>query len=129
MTWTTALRARLIADTAVAAKVGTRIDWAVRPQGAPLPAIVLTKVSDGRPQHLKGFETLRQSRIQIDVLASSRSQVEQITEAVIAAIAGPFNQSGVQFSRTFIDTVTDRGASTDTGFVHRDLIDALIWHN
>lgn len=129
MMWTTALRARLLADATVGGFVGTRIDWTVRPQSTALPAIVMTKISDGRPQHLKGFKTLRQSRVQIDVLASSRAQVEQITEAVIAAIAGPFNQSGVQFGRTFIDTVTDRGASTDTGFVHRDLIDVLFHHD
>lgn len=127
MTWQAALRSRIKQDAGVAA-LCQQVDWTTRPQGSKMPAIVLTLVSDGRPQHLKGNQSIRQTRVQIDVLATTAVQKWALTEAVIKAIEGPFEQEGVQFARSFIDTVTDRSTSTDTAFVHVDKIDVLIWH-
>lgn len=129
MAFEPALRTRLKDDTAVAAIVGTRIDWTVRPQGSALPAVVLQIIADGRPQHMQGFQRFRETRVQIDCFATTRAAASALSAAVIAAITPAAEVSGTAFRRAFIDTVRDLGANTDTGFVHRDSIDALIWHD
>jgi len=129
MSFEPSLRTRLKDDAGVAAIVGTRIDWTVRPQGSSYPAVVLRTISDGRPQHMGGFQNFRETRVQIDCFAATRATASALSAAVIAAIAPAAEVSGVTFRRAFIDTVRDLGANTDTGFVHRDSIDALIWHN
>lgn len=137
MTWEAALRRRLLADGALSALVADRVFWRLRQQGSALPAVVLTLISDPRPQTLKGFQGNRGSLVQFDCWAdggkdgeeNTRAEVAALREAVIAALAGPFAQDGVQFSRSMFDPVRDLGEATDTGFVHRDSFDATIWHN
>lgn len=137
MGWQAALRRRLLADGPVAALVGDRIFWTKRPQGSTLPALVLSKISDPRPQTLKGFQSNRSALVQFDSWSDggkdgeeqTRAEAEALTEAVVAALAGPFQQDGVQFGRTIFDPARDLGEATDTGFVHRDSFDATVWHN
>lgn len=124
-----ALRSRLLEDAAVKAMVGTRIDWGVRPDGGAYPCLVLKIMPSGRPQTYKGFVAHRQTRVQIDVLSDDRLQVIALREAVIAAIVPAGSFHGTKFQRAFIDSVQDLGAQTGTDYVHRDKIDALIWHN
>lgn len=129
MTMETALRQRLLDDATVAAIVDTRIDWTIRPQGSAFPAVVLTQVFDSRSQHMQGFNTFRPTRVQIDCYATDKGANVALREAVIAAIVGETTVSGVTFLRAFINSVLDRGDQTDTGFVHRELIDVSIWHD
>lgn len=128
MNWEQALRQRLLDDGATAALVGTRIDWRQRPQQGELPALVLNLISDPRPQTMKGFQQLRASRVQVDCYAKKPADVVSLREAAIAAlvVAGEFN--GVRFERGFIDALRELGEKTETGFVHRDSIDFMIWH-
>ena len=123
MMWETALRARIKAQIS-----GVVANWTVRPQRSSFPAVVLQTIDDGRPQTLAGFQSTRQSLVQIDIFGTTRESVVTLRESVIAAIAGPFLQSGVQFQRTQIIGIRDLGADTDTGFVHRDSLDALFTH-
>jgi len=125
----TALRAKMMGDVALAALVGTRIDWTVRPERSALPAVVLQLISDPRPQHMQGFQSYRETRVQVDVFALTRASVVAIREAVIAAVTPAETISGTNFLRAFVDNVIDRGTNSDTGFVHSDLIDFRIWHN
>lgn len=127
MSFETALRSRLKDDAGVSALVGTRIDWAVRPQGSALPAIVLTMVHDDRGQHFEGFHSALQKRVQIDCYAKTRAEVAAMREAVLTAIVPQATKSGVSFLRAFVNDVLDRGSQTDTGFIHRDLIDLYFW--
>lgn len=129
MTMETALRARLKDDAGVAALVANRIDWGVRTQNAALPAIVLTTVADQRDQHMAGFATYRPTRVQIDCYGKTKAEAASLREAVIAAIVPEATNSGVSFLRAFVNTVLDRGDQTETGFIHRVLIDLSIWHN
>jgi len=124
-----ALRSRLLNASPVSTIVGTRIYWGVRPQGSAYPAIVLTIVSDSRDQDYKGFVSLWQTRVQIDCYGLDRATVVALREAVITAIAPAGTFYGSKFGRAFIDTVQNLGANSETGFIHRDKIDALIWHN
>lgn len=133
MGFETALRGRLIGDATVGALVGKEgaipsIDWTVRRQGAPFPAIVLSLVSDPRPQTHDGPDSIRDSRVQVDVVADDRAGVVALREAVIAALLPAGTFFGVQFDRAFVDGVRDRGSQDETRFVHRDSIDFIIWH-
>lgn len=124
-----ALRARLLAASAVTAAVGTRIDWTQRPQATALPAIVLQVVSDARPQTMKALQEYRPTLVQVDVFAKTRGEVVTIREAAIAAVLPAATQSGVSFRRAMIDSVRDLSTNTDMGFVHRDSIDITLWHD
>jgi hypothetical protein len=103
----------------------------VRPAGSALPALVLQVISDPRPQHLKGFNARRQSRVQVSCLAADRATVRGLREAAIAALVAAGDFYGVRFGRALIPNLGDRGgdAPSGTGFVHRDLVDLLIWHD
>lgn len=136
MDWEQALRRRLLADAAVVEMVSARVFWRVRPQGAALPCIVLTLISDPQPQTLEGFQPRRESRVQVDCWADggdaaapeTRATVVALRKAAIAALAGPFTQDGILFGRTNFTPVMDRGERTETGLVHRDQFDALVFH-
>ncbi len=120
-----ALRLRLTDAPDVTAYDPT-IDWEVRPQGKPLPAIVLLIVSDDRDQHFKGF-SLRATRTQVDVMASTAAMKVQLRNAVIAAIVPAAVRDGVAFQRATGVSVRSRSENTDTGFIHRDVIDLTFW--
>ena len=134
MTLETALRKRLLDNTAVTSLVGTWknlpcIFWSVRPESSPFPAIVLTLVSDDRSQNFEGFNGFHSSRVQIDCYASDYVTAANMREAVLAAVVPEAVVSDVTFLRAFVNTVLDRGDQTDTGFVHRQLLDITVWHD
>lgn len=129
MTWEPALRRRLLDDAAVAALVGNRVDWTQRPQGSAYPAVVLKLVADPRPQHMGGFNGFRSSRVEANVFGRTRPEVVELREAIVAAITPSATRDGVRFDRAIIENIIDRGGDSDTGFIHRDLIDVTIWHN
>lgn len=129
MTMETALRTRLKNNGTVAGLVSTRIDWGVRPQGNPYPSIVLTKVSDQRDQHMLGFNTFRPTRVQVDCYAATYAAAVALRDAVIAALVPEATVSSITFLRPFINNVMDRGEDTETGYIHRQMIDLTVWHN
>lgn len=124
----TALRSKLKADAAVSALVGSRVDWNERPQKSQLPAIVLQLIADNRSQHMGGFDTFTQTRVQIDCFAETAKTSVELANAVIAAIV-PASTGSTEFLRGFINDVRDLGENTETGFVHRRMVDAYIWHD
>jgi len=128
MNWEQALRSRLLDDTDVAGEVSTKVAWGLAPQGWQPPFVVLTLVSDVRDQHFKGFQALRASRVQVDCYALDRAGTVTLREYALTAIADGGTFDGIRFDRIADVSVRDLGANTDTGFVHRDSIDALIWH-
>ena len=128
MTWEAALRSRLLDAGDVSTIVGTKVAWGVARQGWSAPFIVLTVVSDIRDQHFKGFQGLRSSRVQVDCYGADRASTAELREAALAAVADGGTFDSVRFERIADVSVRDLGANTDTGFVHRDSIDALIWH-
>jgi len=123
-----ALRTRLLNAAPVAAIVGTRINWGARPQGEAYPSLVLTLVSDARPQSFKGLIDSRFTGVQIDCYGASVAQVVSLREAVISAIVPAATVSGVIFDRAFVDTVRNLNSHSETGIVYRDSIDARFWH-
>lgn len=122
-----ALRARLKAAVPVTTLVGTRIDWGPRKQSDALPAVTLQVVSDPRPQHLKGDQPLRATRVQIDCWAGDYQTSRATADAAIAALAPEQTGNGVRFNRSLVDGDRDLGEQTDTGFIHRTSIDLIVW--
>lgn len=129
MDWQQALARRLIDDAATAAIAADRWDWDEREQTTPLPCGVLEVVSDPRPQHLAGFHTRRQSRVQVSCLATSRAEAAALREAAIEAITPGGEFSGIGFSRAMIENVAADAERTETGRVFRQRFDLLIMHD
>lgn len=124
-----ALRARLLAAVPVTALVGQRVTWMDRPQGSALPAVTLQTISDDRPQHMKGFQDYRATRVQVDVWAASYGSGRAVTEAVIAALAPEAaNSSGVNFGRSFVEALRDLSERLGTQDIYRTSFDLIVHH-
>ncbi len=128
MSWEAATAGRLLDAPAVEQLVGMRVDWTVRPQGAPLPAIVLELITDPRPQTHDGDDSIRWSRVRAKCLAETRAGAIALREAVIAALVPAGEFGGVWFDNSYVDQVRDLGGDTEIGFVHCDGVDLIIWH-
>lgn len=129
MDFETALRARLKAAPAVAALVGTRIEWLERPQGRPMPDITLSVISDTRDRHMKGFQTLQFTRVQVDCRAATYLEAKATAEAAIAAAEPDGVVGGIHFRRAEVIGPRDLGEQTDAGFVYRKQFDLIIPHS
>ena len=129
MNWEQATRQRLLGDATLAGLVATRSDWGERPEGSPLPALVLRLTSDSKPQHMQGFIGFRESRVQLLAVADDHATALEIIEAAIAALAPAGTFSAVRFGRSFFELGRDASVSTDTGTLHGRSVDALIWHS
>lgn len=126
MTLAKALLARLDAASAVTAIAGQRTHWLVRPQGTQLPAVVLQIISGDRSQHLGGFDDMRTARVQAACLADKHSTSRDLADAVIAALVPAGEIDGCKFWRGSAEEPRDLGNATDTGFVHRAVVDLII---
>lgn len=125
----TALRARLIADAGVSALVGTRIFPMIRPQDSALPAVRYQVISDPRPEHLKGYDGARSSRVQYDCFAETYLGARALANAVIAALALPAIASGVTFGRGKAEGPRDGGEDVAGGkFIYRAIVDLIVEH-
>lgn len=112
-----ALRARALANSGVTATVAaytppggsaTRaIFWGSRPQNSPLTAVTLLVISGSRDQHMKGFQRMQLTRVQMDVWADTYDKARAAGEAMIAALAPPQTGNGQRFGRLFVDSDRD----------------------
>lgn len=125
-----ALRDLLLQQPAIAAAVDRRVDWGVRPQGSPLPAITLVWVS-GLPQvNFNGSAGWSRDRIQIECWGRTYKAAKDLAlvlagrDGLLVAYRG--DHLGVRM-RTFI---LGRRSDTDTdnaGVVHRTSVDVDVW--
>jgi hypothetical protein len=122
------LRARLLADAAVAAAVGSRVYWVQRPQSTALPAITMQTIDDPRPNHMQGFDGARTTRVQLDCWAPSFSAALTLARACIAALAEPTTLNGKRFGPTLIDGQRDLLDDVSGTPIHRQSVDLLVWH-
>lgn len=84
-----ALRAFLLADTAIAALVATRVYPLKLPQGVPAgAAIVYTRISGGGDYTMVGPSGLAGPRIQIDAWASSADAAANLSNLIKNRIDG-----------------------------------------
>lgn len=87
------VRLFLLQYPAVTAEVGERIYPAPLPQGATLPAVTYSDVSDVGSYSNDGPDCLRRVRYQVDHWAATREEarrVEQATRSVLSGFQGVF---------------------------------------
>lgn len=118
-----ALRARLLAASAVTSIVGQRVYWEVRPQASSLPAVVLDMVTDLREQTFGGFQSLLFARVQAWAFALSFAEKKRLKEAIIATLAPQSAANGIWFDPTTNFSATPRNEQTDTATIFADLIE------
>lgn len=127
--FSTALRGRISAAPAVSSAVGTRIYPSTAAENAPLPYIRYQVISDDRPQHLRGYQSARTSRVQFDIFSTSYVETRAIAESIIAAVATPGTFDGIYFGRVKAEGPRDLGEDVDgIGFVYRASLDLLAEH-
>lgn len=125
MTYKTSLAARIMADPVVRA-AGATVDWSKRPQGSAYPAIVLTIVYEPHHRTMTGRHGWIPVHLFIDVMALSAPTLEALKEAVLALIGFGEKIEDIRFWPAHDVSVADLSEQTDTQFVHRDQIDAVI---
>lgn len=116
-----ALRARLLG-------VAPRTYWVDRPQTSALPAAVLQKTGGDRPQHMKGFDDLKPTRVQIEAWALSFAAAKLLLESLISAATPADTSNGIIFNRAIVDGEPQTlGERTETAFIHRHIVDLIFW--
>ena len=128
--------ARLLDSAPVTAIVDRRINWGIRPQGEPLPAVTLQVVSDPRPAHLKGYDGARRTRLQTDCWAETLAQALALAAAVISTLKEPVTVGDKKFGNALVDAQRDLGETVGGGtgsqssgtFIHRQSVELSIWH-
>ncbi|MGF7152507.1 tail completion protein gp17 [Novosphingobium gossypii] len=126
------LRKRLLDDAAVDELAAGKVHWALRPDGEEPPSVVLLVVSDNRGQHLEGFHSLWDTRVQLDCYGARHTDACALRDAVIACIAPYAVVGGTRFDHAEINNVMDRGEDAPSStapikFIHRQMIDATFW--
>ena len=119
-----ALRSRLLDDATVSGLVGTRVDWGLRPQAKSLPAINLTLVPTPRDYHMGGAQATQQFRVQCDCWAATYKGADDLRNAVIAAL----EPADLPFLASFVDRSMDLPERTETGEIHRALLEFKVTH-
>lgn len=134
MSFESGLEARLRANPVILQQTAGRIGWSKR--FPALPGISLQKVSDARPQHMKGPQPVRPTGVQIDIWASTPAAAAQLRELVIGSISGSALVDGVQFQRGLISNVRagperQQGPATQRigAEIYNESIDVTLWHN
>lgn len=83
-----ALLAALLADPGVAAFFGDRGAWGLIPQGEPMPAFGLNRVTGGYGYTQDGPVDTITPLVQIDVWAGSYGDAKRGARAIVAALPG-----------------------------------------
>jgi len=123
------LRGRIVAAPAVAADLGSRLYPRDKvPQTAIKPYATYQVISDPRPEHLKGYDGARQSRMQIDIYADTYERARLIGENIIIAVAMPGAQGGVRFGHTKGEGPRDLSEESVSGTISRASLDLLTEH-
>jgi hypothetical protein len=125
------LRAMLLAEPELTALVGTRITWNGRAQGSPLPAIVLTTVSEVTDYTYGASVTLLTSRVQADIWATSYGSAIGVDRAMAPTLNGYRGHYGAtDFEGIFLESRFDGAEepAAGAGPIHRISRDVIVKH-
>lgn len=98
------------------------------PQKAARPYATYQVISDPRPEHLKGYDRSRQSRVQVDVIAATYGEARGVSEDIIAAVAAPGVHGGTRFGRVKAEGPRDLSEETASGTISKASTDLLVDH-
>lgn len=105
--------------------------WGKRPQGSPLPALVLNVVSEVSSYTYGGAVDLTMSRVQCDTYAETYAAAVAIDRALVAAANGYSGTVGAtRFEAIFLDSRFDDTEDPASGSeqIHRISRDLLVHH-
>lgn len=109
----------LLADPRITAFVGNRIDWGISPQGLPAPRLTMHRISKVNQNTMKGQDALSTYRIQIDIIAPTHDQADQISQVINKAIGGRTALiGGVEFGGIFAAGSRSGHAGTEAELIH-----------
>lgn len=129
-----AFRELLRGHAPLVALVGGAVDWGVRPQGRPLPGVVLQLVSAVPGMTFGGADGWTRARVQIDAWAATFKAAGTIADTIggpgglLVGFRG--DQNGVRF-RTFVigrRSDSEGGEGDQARIEHRASLDVLVWH-
>lgn len=101
-----ALRAKLLANTAIAALI-QRVAWIDRPDLSALPAITLMQIGAGRNYLHCGADRLIQPLVQFDFWAASQDGAVELERLVTAEMETASVHEGVMFDPAFLEAQQD----------------------
>lgn len=126
-----AFAAYLVASGDLAAIVGQRIDWAIRPQAEATPAITLHNITSFPVYADEGDTGLSYARIQTDSWAKTYAEAKAAARAITERLnsnGSKFVQSGIEFQISYKADEQDsfeRGAAAES--LYRVRQDFDIW--
>ena len=123
------LRDRLVNDAAVAAIVGARVYWDIRPQDSALPALVLRLVNGARDASFGGAMGTQGNQVQFDCMAASKSVSMALRNAAIAVAETPGVAGATGFQGGIVDLYRSMAEDTASGLVRTEQVRATIWFN
>lgn len=126
-----ALRALLLETAAIAALVERRIDWGLRRQGAPLPAVCLFGISGLPGMTFSGPIAWSRSRVQIDCWGRTFKAARDLGDA-IGGLDGVLNgfrgTVGGARLRTFVIDKRDSKDADGAGALFNRSIDVMVFY-
>ena len=124
-----AIIARLLADSGVAAIVGTRVFPGSRPQNAALPSAVLNRISGGPLYADDGEVGLEQGRIQVDCWAETYTGAKLLARAVTACLSafdGTVGATAFEFIELEIERDLREGGGNSADYPFRTALDFVV---
>lgn len=126
-----ALRARLLGSAGLVAIVERRVDWGIRTQAAPMPAVTLNIITRSATLHMQGPDGWDRARVQLDTWGRTFKAARDIRRLVADPRVGLLtawrgDQSGYRL-RTFVLSHRSLDDSDAQGPVFRQSVDVLVW--
>lgn len=108
---------------------GRRVYRDERPPGTDLPAVRSVVTSDPRPSTMEGRQAFRETGVQHDCMALSRSEADDLAEAVITTTEAAALYGNTNFSRSFVDQTRRYSERDPAGVVtYVTSLDMRVWH-
>lgn len=126
-----AMRARLIGDATLTGLIGARIYPGKAPQDPTLPYVVYHRISTTRTPTLNGPTLVPETRIQMDIIATSQASAELVATAIRNRIDG---YTGTSASVSVLSSVVEDEMDMDEtiegsdSIYYRVVMDVLIQH-
>lgn len=122
--------ARLLADAAVAALASVHVYPGARPQGSPLPALVVNKISGAPVYDDQGEAGLFSARVQVDSWGDTYTAAKQLARAVKTCLSGFVGTQGAtSFRNVLVDAERDlrETGSNEAQYEFRTSVDFIVW--